>query len=165
MMSGGDYDGDMAWVCWNKELLRLILWENPAEDIRDIKDRASTLGRESAWSENSREREIKYVLKFRHHHATLGSLSRQLDAAIDQHGFDSVVARELGRALFLQVDVPDTRTFRFLKSAGYLSTSLSSFSFTLYSIHDKTRTEQACERCQNSRLDDERADEKSSNLL
>ena len=109
-MSGGDYDGDLAWVCWNQKLMEsLTQTKIAAADICDIVDNPLELGKRSAWDPDNRVHELDYARKFKMHHVTLGKLSNALDAAIDQFGFGSPQAQTLGRALFLQVDVPDTR--------------------------------------------------------
>ncbi|KAL7568845.1 hypothetical protein ACA910_007257 [Epithemia clementina (nom. ined.)] len=108
-MSGGDYDGDLAWVSWNRDLVSQIhKGENPAEDTSHIRDEPSRTGLTSAWIEENRHNEILYALESRLHHVHLGRLSKQLDAVIDADGFNSEKARRLGQASFLQVDVPDT---------------------------------------------------------
>ena len=110
-MSGGDYDGDMAWVSWDRDLLLHLHAENPAEDLDEIKDEPCVLGQKSAWGKDNKQSEINYVLQFRFHHVKFGTLARQVVATVDQKGFNSFEARQLGRGAFLQVDVPDKRKF------------------------------------------------------
>ena len=118
-MSGGDYDGDLAWVSWNKDLLMHVQPENPPMEVDDIVDQPHPLGQIIAWGKDNRLTEVSYARKSFLHHVTLGKLATQLDAAIDYKGFDSEEARQLGRASFLQVDVPDTRKFYCVLSCAF----------------------------------------------
>lgn len=108
-MSGGDYDGDQAFISWNRELMS-ALSTNPreAEDTHDIQDTPSITGQKNAWEHNSVWNQVSYVLEARHHKELLAKLAEGNERAIDREGFDSNATKRLGDAAFLQVDCPDT---------------------------------------------------------
>ena len=103
-MSGGDYDGDRAWICWNKDLLACL----PNIDVFLPEDTSSLYTLPSdleskLWSQCGPNELIQYMLNFRHHFKILGEFVEHLDCFIDFYGFNDQRTRELGRAAFLQV--------------------------------------------------------------
>lgn len=101
-MSGGDYDGDQAWVSWNIDLLSYLPSYIAAEETSELTTPIS--GQEQQlWSEVSLEETLRYMIHFRGHQKHLGQLSEALDLRIDRFGFDDPKTRELGKAAFLQV--------------------------------------------------------------
>jgi hypothetical protein len=110
-MSGGDFDGDKAWVCWNPKLVDHVK-DLEAEDTA-TKDFAI---RKSAPGENeqrlhalaSQENRVKFSLHKRKHQHQLGRLSNLLDKTIDIHGLRDIhgLAKAVGTQGFLQVDHP-----------------------------------------------------------
>jgi len=111
-MSGGDYDGDQAWVSWNETLLRSVDCV-PAEDTLSFanldeapaKTRLAFTKVDEMYEHNLRD-ELDYVIHFRFHQVRLGTLSEWLDKCIDYYGLDHSVTKDVGRANFLQVDHP-----------------------------------------------------------
>lgn len=103
-MSGGDYDGDRAWISWNVELLDCLPCSDAfmPEDTSTFHTSASEL-ENTLWKSSSEMDLLKYMLNFRNHHRILGELCELLDCYIDNYGFNNEKTRELGRAAFLQV--------------------------------------------------------------
>jgi hypothetical protein len=104
-MSGGDYDGDRAWVCWNNDLLQCMPDVIKAEDTSHLTTAKSDL-EQKLWRESCMYDLLRYVVHFRGHQRRLAQLSEELDLCIDKHGFDQLSTKELGRAAFLQVSIP-----------------------------------------------------------
>lgn len=103
-MSGGDYDGDKAWVCWFSKLVDPIRIQ-PAEDtdfFEDTLSNADDLPSSSSKDATMIDR-IRYAWHFRFHQSQLGYLANTLDKTIDRFGFDSVEGKEVGKQSFLQV--------------------------------------------------------------
>ena len=105
-MSGGDYDGDRAWVSWNADLIACLPDREKFvhENTSDLFTNKSAL--EDKLFANCSEAEIfEYMMHFRYHHRTLGRLSELLDFYIDniKYGFNHAHTKEIGRAAFLQV--------------------------------------------------------------
>jgi len=107
-MSGGDFDGDKAWVCWFEKLVDPIV-SLPAEDFdafETVPVNASDIPHHSSSTATINDR-IQYSWHFRRHQSHLGSLANTLDKVIDRFGFkDSAEAAEVGMQAFLQVDDP-----------------------------------------------------------
>lgn len=104
-MSGGDYDGDRAWICWNNDLIQCLPEVITAEDTSNRATLKSDL-EQKPWSESCMDDSLKYMIHFRGHQRRLGQLSEELDLCIDKYGFDDPATKELGRAAFLQVSPP-----------------------------------------------------------
>jgi RNA dependent RNA polymerase len=104
-MSGGDYDGDRAWVSWNDDLLRCLPGHIEAEDTSCLTTRKSKL-EQKLWSECCMKDSLDYMLHFRGHQRCLGKLSEVLDLCIDKFGFDDIATKAISRAAFIQVDMP-----------------------------------------------------------
>ena len=102
-MSGGDYDGDIAWVCWNPNIVDHVK-DLEAEDTttEDFKIRQSEAEKKPS-SEATVEDRLAYALHYRKHQQQLGSLSNLLDKVIDFHGLGSNEAKAVGTQAFLQV--------------------------------------------------------------
>ena len=104
-MSGGDFDGDKAWVCWFEKLVDPIV-SLPAEDFdafETVPVNASDIPHHSSSTATINDR-IQYSWHFRRHQSHLGSLANTLDKVIDRFGFkDSAEAAEVGMQAFLQV--------------------------------------------------------------
>jgi RNA dependent RNA polymerase len=103
-MSGGDYDGDRAWICWNEELLLCLPSSDYfiPEDTSDFSTVPSELESKS-WSKCSNEDIVRYMINFRNHRIRLGEFSEYLDCFIEFYGFNDERTFELGKAAFLQV--------------------------------------------------------------
>jgi RNA dependent RNA polymerase len=103
-MSGGDYDGDRAWISWNTNLIDCLpdFTQFVAENTLSLTTRASFL-ENKLWSDCCEDDIFNYMNHFRHHHRELGRLSEVMDVYIDKFGFDDDRTREISRAAFLQV--------------------------------------------------------------
>lgn len=102
-MSGGDYDGDKAWVCWNQNIVDEVMdldAENTTTEHFQIKKSPEE---QKPNSEASVEDRLNYALNFRKHQHQLGSLSNLLDRVIDIYGLGSEEADAVGTQAFLQV--------------------------------------------------------------
>ncbi len=101
-MSGGDHDGDIAWTCWDPQLLEqmknmfephytspYVVEKDPAEN-------------EVFWKTEMKDH-LNYFFHFNSHHENLGMLCEKLDIFIDACGFEHEITQDLGRACFLQV--------------------------------------------------------------
>jgi hypothetical protein len=102
-MSGGDHDGDIAWTCWNQELLEIVKSAD-AEDTSNYVVKKSPAEEKVFW-ETTQVEQLSYFAHFRGHHQHLGKLSEWLDKCIDMKGFGFAhdFTREVGKAAFLQV--------------------------------------------------------------
>jgi hypothetical protein len=101
-MSGGDYDGDRAWVSWNNDLLSCLPDNIKAEDTSGLTTLISDQ-EQKLLSEISSEEMLNYMIHFRGHQRLLGKLSEALDLSIDLYGFDDPKTKKIGQAAFLQV--------------------------------------------------------------
>jgi hypothetical protein len=110
-MSGGDYDGDKAWVCWNPKLVDQVE-DLEAEDTatKDFEIRKSVPGEKEQrlHAMASQGDRILFSLHKRKHQRQLGWLSNLLDKTIDIHGLRDTreLAKAVGTQGFLQVDHP-----------------------------------------------------------
>ena len=104
MMSGGDFDGDSAWVCFDKDLVDQIDNCAPTEIIPAPEKHHHQL-EIAKDGEEGRLQMIKYVRTFKNHKNQLGILSITLDKALDKFGVDSEEAKFVARKSFLQVIV------------------------------------------------------------
>jgi hypothetical protein len=125
-MSGGDYDGDMAWVCWNEDLVSNVQ-PSKAHDTSSY----TIVEKEPAeqkvfWSTTTKER-LDFFYNFRSHQNHLGDLSEKLDKCIDAFGFDHPFTEDLGRAAFLQVS-QKTRCIKLNVNSSLLSPASCLFS-------------------------------------
>jgi hypothetical protein len=103
-MSGGDYDGDRAWISWNKDLLKCLpdMQQFVEEDTSAIKNTVSDV-ENKLWSKCCETDILRYMNHYRNHQQMLGRLSELLDVYIDSFGFADERTKEIGRATFLQV--------------------------------------------------------------
>jgi hypothetical protein len=108
-MSGGDYDGDRAWVSWNTDLLQCLPSTKcfVSEDTSTLTTPPSELELK-LWKDCSEHDILQYMINFRNHHKVLGELCEMLDCYIDHYGFNNEKTQELGRAAFLQVRAFET---------------------------------------------------------
>uniref|UniRef100_A0A7S4VSM7 RNA-dependent RNA polymerase n=1 Tax=Ditylum brightwellii TaxID=49249 RepID=A0A7S4VSM7_9STRA len=106
MMSGGDYDGDEAWVCWDKQLCRLVQ-DHPAQDTSTNEFIVKKSHHEKVLASRvSLKQRAEFALHYRYHQTQLGKLSTALDSAMDQFGVDSPESIAVATQAFLQVDHP-----------------------------------------------------------
>ena len=104
-MSGGDYDGDKAWICFDQDLVEQVVAAEPASRPDPLpKDQAELrLLVHASWKDR-----VKFARHFKNHQRQLGYLATKLDGAMDM--FDdfskSPVIDDLARQAFLQVDHP-----------------------------------------------------------
>lgn len=112
MMSGGDFDGDRAWCCWEDDIVSHVC-DYPAPDTsselfqqpRDVYKERLMEWTEPQWS--------KLIITFTWHHRDdrmcLAKLCNALDILRDhpKFGFDST--NEIARKAFIQVDNPHTK--------------------------------------------------------
>ena len=103
MMSGGDFDGDKAWVCWNEILIDQVCQCDPVDTSGEDFDVRKSEEENVLFYQASPKDVLKYVWHHRNHQSNLGKLSKMLDVAIDFYGFNHVVSNALGTQLFLQV--------------------------------------------------------------
>jgi len=114
-MSGGDFDGDCAFVCWDQSLASVVS-DEPAESTLSWSSRKHATAQKIFWECNEEE-----ILDFFHHYSAhqsyLGKLDGTLDKCIDRFGFGDERTREIGKAAFLQVR-PTIRQFLFWNRDG-----------------------------------------------
>ena len=105
-MSGGDYDGDRAWLSWNTDLIGCLPDTDDfvEEDTTNLSTQRSEI-EEKLFSECSSDDVYNYMIHFRKHHQRLGRLSECLDILIDKYGFGDARTKDIGRAAFLQVRI------------------------------------------------------------
>jgi RNA dependent RNA polymerase len=105
MMSGGDFDGDKSWVCFDPELVNQVSGSPPP--IRPAMPEAHAKERILAAASTLRER-IKFARHFKFHQQQLGCLANTLDSAIDTvDDFTTCPAIvDIASQAFLQVDHP-----------------------------------------------------------
>lgn len=115
-MSGGDHDGDKAWVCWNPSLVQhvnenepedtstYVAEKSPKENIPFYEmDDENDGGTTVRCSSTTKEKMLNYLFHFRHHHAHMGTIDLALSKMVDKFGFGHKVSRLLGKAAFIQV--------------------------------------------------------------
>ena len=103
-MSGGDYDGDKAWICFDRELVEQVSHAEPAvrPAIPTEHPCEVTLARDASLAER-----IKFARHFKKHPWQLGFLANALDRAMDVDGYtQSHEVDDIARQAFLQVDHP-----------------------------------------------------------
>ena len=108
IMSGGDYDGDQAWISWEPELVGQVngncenilagLAEEPDDQLFASKDDCGNL-----------MDIVSYAYACREHRSRLGTICNRLDCAIDIYGFDHLISRTLASKGFVQVDSPSCK--------------------------------------------------------
>mmetsp|Transcript_9301 Transcript_9301/g.13817 ORF Transcript_9301/g.13817 Transcript_9301/m.13817 type:complete len:977 (+) Transcript_9301:369-3299(+) len=106
MMSGGDFDGDEAWICWDKHLCQLVK-DYPAQDTTTPEFIVQKSQQEKALAcRVSLKQRAEFALHYRYHQTQLGKLSTTLDSVMDRFGVDSPEAITVATQAFLQVDHP-----------------------------------------------------------
>ena len=100
MMSGGDFDGDMAWVSWNKTLLDQVRNCTP---MNHVNSKSSSAAENILFFKSKPEDHLEYAYHYRYHQIHLGKLSNMLTISTDFYGFDHVVTREIGKLAYSQV--------------------------------------------------------------
>jgi len=103
-MSGGDFDGDEAWVCWDKSVVEHICVCPPQPTEHLIAKKSPEESKLS--SDATLLDRIQLALHYKYHQSNLGKLSILLDKVLDTCGFESNIACHIGNKLFLQVDHP-----------------------------------------------------------
>jgi len=108
-MSGGDYDGDFAWVCWNAELVSQVSGAEPVNTTGpDFQLKPSDDECQRADSTTVLDK-LKYARHFKKHQSHLGIMANLLNSVMDKFGANSTVALKVGTKAFLQVDHPYRR--------------------------------------------------------
>ena len=104
-MSGGDFDGDKAWICFDRDLVEQVVVAEPATRPDPLPIHHSEL---QLVINASLVHRIKFARHFKNHQRQLGYLATTLDSVMDM--FDdfskSSVADDIARQAFLQVDHP-----------------------------------------------------------
>ena len=100
MMSGGDFDGDMAWVSWNKTLLDQVRKCTPMDHVSS---KPSSVEESRLFFKSKPEDHLQYAYHYRYHQIHLGKLSNMLTISTDFYGFDHIVTREIGKLAYAQV--------------------------------------------------------------
>lgn len=104
-MSGGDFDGDKAWICFDRDLVEQVVAAEPAtRPSPPPKDKSE----HRLVVDASIFHRIKFARHFKNHQRQLGFLATTLDSAMDM--FDdfstSPQVDDIARQAFLQVDHP-----------------------------------------------------------
>jgi RNA dependent RNA polymerase len=103
-MSGGDYDGDEAWICTNKTLLDCLPKVIEARNLSGLtKEKAKA--EKMAWEGSKVHDWLKYALHFRYHDRELGTLANKLDLYVDRYTLDDPETEMIGIAAFRQVRI------------------------------------------------------------
>lgn len=100
-MSGGDYDGDTAWTCWNPVLLDQV-------EVVEAEDTAGFVvekdpKEQQLFHSTTIDDRLDFYYHYRLHQSHLGKAAEALDRAIDRFGFQHEFTRDLGRVAFLRV--------------------------------------------------------------
>lgn len=103
LMSGGDYDGDRAWVCWDKALIQHVkpLPVKPRGDSNEEARQPAICNAEA--SINDRLQLVSYAHACKHHCTRIGTLSNRLDYKWDRFGVESKETQILAAKAFIQV--------------------------------------------------------------
>lgn len=101
LQSGGDFDGDTAWCCWDSVIYNEVKPCPAPETVKLVAKKS--LEEQQLASEASTSDRLALALNYRKHKANLGKLSLNLDTILDSHGFASKEAKAIGESLFMQV--------------------------------------------------------------
>jgi RNA dependent RNA polymerase len=101
-MSGGDYDGDEAWICTHKPLLDCLPKELVAKNL-SVFTKKKAKAEKMLWEGSNVRDWLKYAWHFRNHQGDLGTLANKLDLYVDLHTFDDPETEMIGVAAFRQV--------------------------------------------------------------
>lgn len=109
LMSGGDFDGDKAWVCWNKVVVSNVQ-ECPGQDTAICKQPTDPFKQRSMqWSDPEwSDLIIIYTMQHRNNKRDLGALVKTLESMRDSPRFSDSDADEIAMKAFIQVDNPHT---------------------------------------------------------
>lgn len=106
MMSGGDFDGDKAWVCWNEVIVKSVQ-ELPGQSA--VHDSSKDPFKERTleysyikWTNLI----INYTMQHRHDRKHLGKLVKTLEMMRDNPTFGSHEVDDIAKKAFIQVDNP-----------------------------------------------------------
>jgi RNA dependent RNA polymerase len=103
-MSGGDYDGDEAWICTHKTLLDCLPKEIEARKLSEVsKEKAKA--EMMPWEGSKVHDWLKYAFHFRYHQRELGVLANKLDLYVDRYTFADPETEMIGIAAFHQVRI------------------------------------------------------------
>eukprot|EP00804_Cyclotella_cryptica_P011893 CCRYP_004391-RA/>CCRYP_004391-RA protein AED:0.01 eAED:0.01 QI:2070/1/1/1/1/1/5/1265/829 len=107
MMSGGDFDGDKAWCCWNDKIVNSIQkcpeHNQPCNPVKDPWKARSIKYSDFEWSSLI----ISYTMHHRYDKMQLGKIVTILGAMRDNcQTFSQVEVNDLARKAFIQVDNP-----------------------------------------------------------
>mmetsp|Transcript_15738 Transcript_15738/g.35423 ORF Transcript_15738/g.35423 Transcript_15738/m.35423 type:complete len:2029 (+) Transcript_15738:194-6280(+) len=105
IMSGGDYDGDTAWVCLNESLVNQVQ-DCPATEKIQPPEKNEVQMQAIVPGVEGRLKMVEYIRHYIYHKRQLGKLATDLDAVMDKFGVDSSEAKVVARYSFLQVDHP-----------------------------------------------------------
>ena len=105
IMSGGDYDGDQAWISWDPNLVQQVKPSNFALDIEEAEDQPISTKVDCGNILDI----VLYAYACRDHSVRLGTICNRLDCAIDLFGFDHPISRSLAKKGFIQVDNPSCK--------------------------------------------------------
>ena len=92
-------------MCWNKDLLGYFVEPIPEVEIISTCTKSSGTHLSGLWG-SSLDVRLAYDRHFRGHLSRLGEYATKLEYHVEKYGFENRVAKELGRAAFLQVDMP-----------------------------------------------------------
>ena len=106
MMSGGDFDGDKSYVCWDEDLTKHIT-EYAAEETSkpSFKPLKPPDNIEKLCSHATLFDRANYARHFKKHQRHLGLVSNMLDFMMDKFGVDSSEAKMFATEGFLQVSI------------------------------------------------------------
>lgn len=106
MMSGGDFDGDEAWVSWDKVLVDQVA-SAPPVDTSGEEFKVEKSPEENMLLESATEADLySYARHFKGHLTNLRKLSKMLDTSNDLYDFDHEITKAIATNAFLQVDHP-----------------------------------------------------------
>jgi RNA dependent RNA polymerase len=103
-MSGGDFDGDKAWICFDRDLVEQVAYAEAAvrPDVPVEHPCEATLASDATLVER-----VKFARHFKKHQRQLGILANILDSAMDLDDYNqSREVDDIARQAFLQVDHP-----------------------------------------------------------
>jgi hypothetical protein len=101
-LSGGDFDGDKAWICFSSELVERVTEAKPAPRPAplEVHIAETTRAHEATMAER-----VKLARHYKHHQRQLGVLANTLDSCLDQFDCWSDI-EDVSEQAFLQVDHP-----------------------------------------------------------
>ena len=137
-MSGGDFDGDKAWICFDPDLVEQVV---PAEPATRPDPPPKVQAEQLLVDDATLIHRIKFARHFKYHQRQLEILSTKLDIAMDM--FDdfskSPEVDDIARQAFLQVDHPYQLCAMKLVTKDYLSSRKKPH----WSLHDDEQHDKA----------------------